>query len=55
MRSTAALWVDPADQHLFRAKSEGRNRACLETPPQTQVSAEEKNLLFSITQFEDPA
>ena len=55
VRSTAALWVERADQHLFRAKSEGRNRACLETPPQTQVSAEEKNLLFSITQFEDPA
>ncbi|MCB2020208.1 MAG: diguanylate cyclase, partial [Burkholderiaceae bacterium] len=55
VRSTAALWVERADQHLFRAKAEGRNRACIEQPPQSQVSAEEKSLLFSTTQFEDLA
>ncbi len=53
VRSTAALWVERADQNLFRAKVEGRNRACLEQPPQSEVSAEEKSLLFSTTQFEE--
>ena len=54
VRSTAALWLERADQQLFRAKAEGRNRACIEQPPQSQVSAEEKSLLFGITQFEEP-
>ncbi len=54
VRSTAALWLERADRQLFRAKTEGRNRACIEEPPQSQVSAEEKSLLFSITQFEEP-
>jgi diguanylate cyclase len=53
VRSTAALWVERADQNLFRAKAEGRNRACLEQPAQSEVSAEEKSLLFSTTQFEE--
>ena len=52
VRSTAALWLERADQQLFRAKAEGRNRACLEQPTDAQVSAEEKNMLFSISQFE---
>ncbi len=52
VRSTAALWLERADQQLFRAKQEGRNRACIEQPPQSQVSAEEKSLLFSLTQFD---
>ena len=53
VRSTAALWLAGADRQLYRAKAEGRNRACLEQPPDVHVSAEEKNLLFSNTQFED--
>ena len=32
VRSSALLWVERADQQLYRAKSEGRNRACLEQP-----------------------
>ena len=54
VRSTVALWLERADQQLFRAKAEGRNRACIEEPAQSQVSAEEKSLLFSISQFEEP-
>ena len=51
MRSSALLWVERADQQLYRAKSEGRNRACLEQPTVSLVSAEEKGLLFGTSQF----
>jgi diguanylate cyclase len=53
VRSSSALWVDRADRQLYRAKSEGRNRACLERPPVSHVSAEEKGLLFSLSQIQD--
>ena len=46
VRSSPLLWVERADQQLYRAKSEGRNRACLEQPIVSHVSAEEKGLLF---------
>ena len=46
VRSSAPLWLERADQQLYRAKSEGRNRTCLETPPISEVSAEERDLLF---------
>ena len=51
VRSSSLLWVERADQQLYRAKSEGRNRACLEQPIVSQVSAEEKGLLFGTSQF----
>lgn len=47
VRSSAALWSERADQQLYRAKAEGRNRTCLDMPPLTVVSAEEKGLLFA--------
>ena len=53
VRSSAALWVERADRQLYRAKSEGRNRACLEQPAVSQVSAEEKGMLFGTSQFQD--
>ncbi len=53
VRSSAALWIERADQQLYRAKQEGRNRACLEMPPVSIVSAEEKGLLFGHSQFQD--
>jgi diguanylate cyclase len=53
VRSSAPLWIERADQQLYRAKAEGRNRACLEQPPVSLVSAEEKGLLFSLSQFQD--
>ena len=53
VRSSAALWIERADQQLYRAKQDGRNRACLEMPPVSHVSAEEKGLLFGHSQFQD--
>ncbi len=53
VRSSATLWVERADQQLYRAKAEGRNRACLEQPPVSLVSAEEKGLLFGTSQFQN--
>jgi len=49
VRSTPAIWVERADLQLYRAKSEGRNRTCLEPTPVSLVSAEEKGLLFGTT------
>jgi diguanylate cyclase len=53
VRSSAPLWIERADQQLYRAKAEGRNRACLEQPTVSLVSAEEKGLLFGTSQFQD--
>ena len=53
VRSSAPLWIARADQQLYRAKHEGRNRACLEQPTVMVVSAEEKGLLFGTSQFQD--
>jgi len=56
VRSSSTLWCDRADQQLYRAKAEGRNRTCLEMPPLTGVSAEEKSMLFGAlggSNFED--
>lgn len=55
IRSTTELWTDRADQQLYLAKTSGRNRLCLEPPPESQVSAEEKNLLFGHLSAADPA
>jgi diguanylate cyclase len=53
VRSSTLLWVERADQQLYRAKSEGRNRACLEQTAVSLVSAEEKGLLFGTSQFQE--
>lgn len=52
VRSSAPLWIERADQQLYRAKAEGRNRACLEQPTVSVVTAEEKGLLFGTSTFE---
>ena len=55
VRTTPRLWMDRADVQLYRAKSEGRNRSCLEPAAVSQVSAEEKGLLFATSQFSPDA
>ena len=47
VRSNLALWMERADKQLYRAKSAGRNRAEFEPAVVSQVSAEEKGLLFA--------
>ena len=53
VRSSPTLWIERADLQLYRAKAEGRNRVCLEPSATSAVSAEEKALLFGISQFQD--
>lgn len=55
IRSTTLLWTDRADSQLYRAKTEGRNRVCMEEPPDSTVSAEEKSLLFGHLAAPHPA
>jgi diguanylate cyclase (GGDEF)-like protein len=53
VRSSPTLWIERADVQLYRAKAQGRNRVCLEPAAVSVVSAEEKALLFGISQFQD--
>jgi diguanylate cyclase (GGDEF)-like protein len=46
VRSSPQLWTARADEQLYRAKREGRNRSCLEAAVSPQVSAEERQMLF---------
>lgn len=48
VRSSRQFWYERADQQLYRAKAGGRNLACLESPTVSEVSAEERELLFSV-------
>ena len=54
VRSSALLWMERADRQLYRAKAQGRNRACLEAQVDSFVSAEEKSMLFAISQEHQP-
>ena len=53
VRSSAHLWMERADQQLFRAKAQGRNLVCLEPTAVPMVSNEEKRLLFETSQLAD--
>lgn len=49
VRSSSSLWTERADRQLYQAKAAGRNRTCLESPATTEVSAEEKGMLFGLS------
>lgn len=51
VRSSASLWMERADLQLYCAKTEGRNRVCLEPTPVSSVSSEEKSMLFGVSSF----
>lgn len=53
VRSTPALWVERADQQLYRAKTQGRNLVQLEPTAVSVVSNEERRLLFETFQTQD--
>ncbi len=53
VRSSVHLWIERADQQLYRAKASGRNIVCLEPTAVSLVSTEEKRLLFETSQFHD--
>lgn len=55
VRSTSALWIERADGMLYRAKSQGRNRVCIDHQQVLAVSPEEKNLLFGHLSIGEPA
>jgi diguanylate cyclase (GGDEF)-like protein len=46
VRSTPAIWIQRADQQLYRAKTQGRNLVQLETAAVSMVSGEERQALF---------
>jgi diguanylate cyclase len=48
VRSNLNLWLERADKQLYNAKRAGRNRAEFEPAAVSQVSAEEKGLLFAV-------
>ena len=53
VRSTPALWVERADQQLYRSKAQGRNLVRLEPTAVSVVSNEERRLLFETFQLQD--
>jgi len=46
VRSTPGIWLQRADLQLYRAKSEGRDRVCLEPSARQDVSTQERDLLL---------
>ena len=48
----AQQWIERADRQLYRAKAEGRNRSCLEVPP--DANAEAQLSMFGQSWFHTP-
>ena len=44
--SNSGTWIELSDKELYRAKTSGRNRVCIDQPFMMEVSPEEKSQLF---------
>ncbi|MBL8350472.1 MAG: GGDEF domain-containing protein [Burkholderiaceae bacterium] len=55
VRSTPGIWMQRADLQLYRAKSEGRDRVCLEPSASPEVSTRERDLLLGGARSQDRA
>jgi len=53
VRSSGTLWHERADLQLYLAKSQGRNQVQLEPTTVSEVSSDEKRLLFGTSSFQD--
>lgn len=53
LRSQPNTWLERADAQMYRAKALGRDTVCIEPQPVSEVSAEEKGLLFGLTSDND--
>ena len=49
LRADPVLWCERADHQLYQAKSQGRDRACIEQMWVSDVSADERAMLFAWT------
>ena len=54
VRSTPAIWMQRADQQLYRAKADGRDRVCFEPSASPEVSAQERAMLLARPNRQDP-
>jgi len=54
-RCTPDLWVERADNQLYQAKAQGRNRVYIDHQQVISVSPEEKSLLFGALSTGEPA
>ena len=54
VRSTPTIWLQRADQQLYRAKAEGRDSVCLEPSASPEVSAQERAMLLARPVVQDP-
>ena len=54
VRSTPGIWMQRADQQLYRAKDEGRDRVCLEHAAAFEVSAQERDMLLGGHPIQEP-
>jgi two-component system, cell cycle response regulator len=53
-RCTPDLWIERADNQLYQAKAQGRNRVYIDHQQVISVSAEEKSLLFGQLSMGEP-
>jgi diguanylate cyclase len=53
VRSTPLVWIERADQQLYRDKQQGRNLVRLEPTSASVVSSEERRMLFDHFQFQE--